>query len=298
MVNKKTKKVLTIEQANREYWERQTPLNLWFNSPFAMLNHTLDDCDKQRTEMGVSDADFERDKAIFNKAIEDEIAKDGYPDTNEKVDHFLNVAYSFVRHNITTTSGPQNYWPLLACHAALMTVHDEQQNKGFIVDAAMTNVALFAQGMMNIAWKDARIRDHEEVATKQNVFMNHQQTTNGLLNEANAGLKVFAELGNAHREAQRERARKPRDKYLTEELTLSSLILKLTTNLENEEESAKTIWPQLFSKLDEYGCDPSEDVTSNEIDKHSYSFKLANGKNSKLMFGSFKVMLSKAQTKN
>jgi hypothetical protein len=188
MMNKKTKKAQTNEEANREYWERQMPLNLWFNSPFAMLNDTLDDCYKQRTKMGVSDADFERDKAIFNKAIADEIARRGYPDTNEEVDHFLNVAYSFVRSAMTKPDVSENYWPLVACHAALMEVHDAQQKKGFIVDAAMTNVALFAQGMMNIAWKPERMRSSEQLAANQHALIHAQQATNRVLNEANQRL--------------------------------------------------------------------------------------------------------------
>jgi hypothetical protein len=195
MMNKKTKKAQTNEEANREYWEHQTPLNLWFKSPFRMLNHTLEDCYKQRTEMGVSDADFERDKATFTTAIKSIVTEHGCPDTNEKVDHVLSVAYSFVRGAMTKPDMPENYWPLVACHAALIEVHDAQQKKGFIVDAAMTNVALFGQHMMSIAWKPERMRSLEQLAANQHALANEQQATNRILNEANKGLAPLAKKG-------------------------------------------------------------------------------------------------------
>jgi hypothetical protein len=291
-------KATTVDEANTDYWQRQMPLGFAFKSPFAMLSVTLTDCQKQRLELGVSDEDFERDKSTFNKAVGDIIAKHGYPDTNEKVDFALALAFEFVRGAMTKSDVPANYWPLVACHAALVTLRDEQQKKSFRVDAALMNLALFAQGMMNIAWKPERMRQQDNVLARLHALANQQQTTHLVLIEANAALTTFAEFGNSQREAQRKRARKPREKKITENLTLSGLIRKLAAKPENLEEPAKSIWRQLYGALDERNCAPSEDVSNCSIDKHFYTFMLDNGKQSKLTFGSFKVMLSKAQTEN
>jgi hypothetical protein len=196
MLMKKAKRATTVDEANTDYWQRQMPLGFAFKSPFAMLNVTLTDCQKQQIELGVSDEDFERDKSTFNKAIDDIIAKHGYPDTNEKVDFSLALAFDFVRGAMTKSDVPQNYWPLVACHAALVTLRDEQQKKSFRVDAAMTNLALFAQGMMNIAWKPARMKQIAELVEGQHTVTNQQQATNKVLNEANKGLLPHAAKGN------------------------------------------------------------------------------------------------------
>lgn len=151
------------ENENAKYWHQQSSASIVFRSPFAMLNITLQDCNQQRIECGISDADLARDIAIFTAAIDGHIATNGYPDTNQKVDSYLGLAHEFVSNGMRDSRYPQNHWPLIACHVALLALREAQQKKGFIVDAAMTNVALFAQGMMNIAWKPERMRRSDEL---------------------------------------------------------------------------------------------------------------------------------------
>lgn len=184
-----------VDEANTAYWLLQERLAGVFKSPFLMLNATLADCEKQRAALGVAAEDFERDKAILNHTIEAVLAKHGFPDTNEKVDFICKVAVGFVGGGMTQRTVPQNYWPLVACHAALVTLHHEQQKKGFVVDAAMTNLALFAQNMMNIAWKPTRMKQLEDIVAGEHALAHQQQATNRVLNEANKGLLPFAEKG-------------------------------------------------------------------------------------------------------
>jgi hypothetical protein len=236
MLMKKARKATPVDEANTDYWQRQMPLGFAFKSPFAMLNVTLTDCQKQRLELGVSDEDFERDKSTFNKAIDDIIAKHGYPDTNEKVDFSLALAFDFVRGAMTKSDVPQNYWPLVACHAALVTLRDEQQKKSFRVDAAMTNLALFAQGMMNIAWKPARMKQLAELVEGQHTLTNQQQATNKVLNEANKGLLPHAEKGNKFKPGKSEGALSP----------LAKAVKKILVN--KPLATANQVWDTLSAK--------------------------------------------------
>ena len=86
MAKKAAKQTEATDAANGQYFERQAAADLNFKSPFAMLNATAQDCQQQRIEIGMSDADLERDKATFNRVVDDQIKQHGYPDTNEKVD--------------------------------------------------------------------------------------------------------------------------------------------------------------------------------------------------------------------
>jgi hypothetical protein len=196
MAKKKTQQAATADKANADYWQQQERLDLAFKSPFVVLNLTLEDCRTQQAELRVLDADFESSKAVFNKMIQNVISQNGYPDTNEKVDRFLAIAYEFVNTGMRDPKFPQNYWPLVACHAALVSLHHAQQKKGFIVDAAMTNVALFALAMMNIAWQSERMSRLEKLAANQHALTNQQQATNRVLNEANKGLAPLAKKGD------------------------------------------------------------------------------------------------------
>jgi hypothetical protein len=172
-VNESPARAETVEKANAAYSKQQESLGMAFKSPFATLNLTLEDCLKQRKETGISDAEFERDKGILRNTIEEVIANHGYPDTNQKVDGFLLLANEFVRNGMNDTRYPQNYWPLVACHAALCDLHNAEQTKGLKIDAVTLNIALFAQGMMNIAWKPAQMDNKERIAGNALQFANH-----------------------------------------------------------------------------------------------------------------------------
>lgn len=162
----------TIDAANATYLQRQVAMKLDFKSPFLALNATLKDCVTQRAELGISDQEFERDKATFNQSIIDAMAKHGTPDALEKVDFFFALAHAFVGDAMKQPNVPQNYWPLVACHAALSMLHHDQETQGFVFDATTVNIALFAQHMMNIAWKPARLLAAERIAGESLGFAN------------------------------------------------------------------------------------------------------------------------------
>ena len=81
----------------------------------------------------MSDDDLERDKTIFNRVI------DGFPSrsmatrtSNEKVDAFtFALAFEFVIAGMRDSRYPQAHWPLVACHAALVTPKGAQDKKTF-----------------------------------------------------------------------------------------------------------------------------------------------------------------------
>lgn len=175
MTKRNAKQAEASDAANGQYFEQQASRDLSFKSPFAMLNLTAQDCQQQRIEIGMSDADLERDKAIFNRVVDDQIKQHGYPDTNEKVDAFLLLAFEFVTNGMRDKRYPQSHWPLVACHAALVTLQTAQSKKTFKVDSAMTNVALFAQGMMNIAWKPAKVSAIEQLVEASRVTIAAQE---------------------------------------------------------------------------------------------------------------------------
>ncbi len=207
-----------------------------FLSPYMMLNQTLADCEQHLGELGIAHEHVESDKAFFYAAIRQVVEKNGYPDTNQKVDFVLHLAYECVRNGMNDSSYPQNYWPLVACHAALMEILDAQQKKGVVVDAATFNVALFAQGMMNIAWKPTRMKQYEELATKQHILTNEQQATNRILNEANKGLAPLAKKGSKFKSG------KPKG-------SLSPLATAVKNYLtKHHKASAKQVWTSLASK--------------------------------------------------
>jgi hypothetical protein len=285
-------------RSDAQYFADQAALGHAFRSPFGMLNLTLMDCVAQRETLKISTVDFEASKAFFNDAVTEQLEKDGYPNNLEKVDRMVLLASEFVGKRMRDDSRPQEFWPLVACHAALVTLCELQQKKGFAIDAAMTNLALFAQAMMNIAWKPARLKAALDGWGKQVELTSLQQKNNRTLVEANRLMTPFADFGAAQRDAQRTRASKPREKRITESLTLNDLIRQLAAKPENEDEPAKAIWPQFFSALGRHDCDPSEDTADSNIEKHFYTFILANGKKSKLTFGSFKTMLSSNRQKN
>ena len=177
-MRKSSKAEETADSKNASYYRQQTTTGQPFRSPFAMLNLTAHDCQQQRAAVGMSDDDLERDKSIFNSVIDGYIAKHGYPDTNEKVDAYLALAFEFVIAGMRDSRYPQEHWPLVACHAALVTLKGAQDKKTFKVDAAMTNIALFAQAMMNIAWKPQRMQVLEQIARDSLQFANHHATRN------------------------------------------------------------------------------------------------------------------------
>lgn len=173
-MRKSSKAAETADSKNASYYRQQTTTGQPFRSPFAMLNLTAHDCQQQRAAVGMSDDDLERDKAIFNRVVDGYIAKHGYPDTNEKVDAYLALAFEFVIAGMRDSRYPQEHWPLVACHAALVTLKGAQDKKTFKVDAAMTNIALFAQAMMNIAWKPVRMIALESILDKSRVAIDEQ----------------------------------------------------------------------------------------------------------------------------
>lgn len=203
MAKKAAKQTEATDAANGQYFERQAAADLNFKSPFAMLNATAQDCQQQRIEIGMSDADLERDKATFNRVVDDQIKQHGYPDTNEKVDAFLELAFEFVTSAMRDKRYPQSHWPLVACHAALVTLQAAQNKKTFKVDAAMTNVALFAQGMMNIAWRPTRMREVERIARSSLAIANDAASKKkARLNNLETGrAKVIAARIDAAKEA-------------------------------------------------------------------------------------------------
>lgn len=195
-MRKSSKAAETADSKNASYYRQQTTTGQPFRSPFAMLNLTAHDCQQQRAAVGMSDDDLERDKSIFNSVIDGYIAKHGYPDTNEKVDAYLALAFEFVIAGMRDSRYPQAHWPLVACHAALVTLKGAQDKKTFKVDAVMTNIALFAQAMMNIAWKPARVQEGEGILRRSLQLCNDQQETNRILNAANQALTPLAEKGH------------------------------------------------------------------------------------------------------
>jgi hypothetical protein len=189
----------TVEQQNAAYAQRQMTMSHAFRSPLAMLNVTVNDCNLTRAALEVSDETFARDRAIFVQEIDALIATYGLPDTNEKVDYYLHAAFSLVTEKSKHSLAAQTYWPLVACYAALEELHSAQQRPDFKVDALTVNVALFAQGMMNIAWKPERMRQKDQLLDEYNALATLQQDTNRILNQANAALEPLAKHGDRFR---------------------------------------------------------------------------------------------------
>ncbi len=184
------------DTADGAYYDRQSVANQPFRSPFLMLNVTAHDCATQIADNGITAAELERDKAIFQQVIDGYLAEHGYPATNEKVDFVLSLAIEFVNAGMRDARYPRNHWPLIACHAALVTLQQEQQKKTFRVDAAMTNVALFAQAMMNMAWRPKRMQSLEAMVSNSIQASNEIHGFNGALNAFNKALAPLAKKGS------------------------------------------------------------------------------------------------------
>jgi hypothetical protein len=73
-------------------------------------------------------------------------------------------------------------------------------------------------------------------------------------------------LGLKHKETQRSRAQRPRGKIGDIGLTMKEIILRLAVRPENQDLTARELWPCFFAELDSWGLCPSDRKSVYEYD--------------------------------
>ncbi len=100
-------------------------------------------------------------------------------------------------------------------------------------------------------------------------------------------------IGQATRNAQSERARKPRGKITEDGETINQVILELALNPQYRRDTARELWPRLWQLLNEKELDPKENENSENPKKWTYEYDFKNGRK-KITFGRFQRVVSKA----
>lgn len=105
--------------------------------------------------------------------------------------------------------------------------------------------------------------------------------------------------GEEHREAQREKARKPRGKITDDGETIGNIINRLAHERDElgGHVPAPDLWEPLFAALQEAGADPKETRNNGKPRKTFYSYTTANGINKPIRRGTFETRISKCRTK-
>lgn len=85
-------------------------------------------------------------------------------------------------------------------------------------------------------------------------------------------------------------ARKPRGK-IDNHKTLSEFIGELALSIEHKAESAKELWPHLYSELDTLGLNPKEFKHPNDLKKNCYCYDFNSGRK-RITFGQFAKVIS------
>jgi hypothetical protein len=146
---------------------------LTFAAPLQMLNLTRWNCDDQFALLKVGSDEIQASFARFRSEIMSSLKRHEQPDTAKTLNLILQDAYAFVADLMKRDeSRPRNYWPLIACDVALAELLDAQQRGKLELKEATFEMALFAQGMMNIAWQPARMRQAMEGWAAQNALSN------------------------------------------------------------------------------------------------------------------------------
>ena len=82
-----------------------------------------------------------------------------------------------------------------------------------------------------------------------------------------------ATIGLKHREAQRQRAQRPRVKVTDDGQTIRQIVEQLARNPEYKEETAPELWRRFYAALDELGLDPKEVMYSERTPGYEYTFR-------------------------
>ena len=102
-----------------------------------------------------------------------------------------------------------------------------------------------------------------------------------------AAMSPLAESGLKFLEAQADRARKPRGKITEDGETIGSIIKNLALSVENQGESAKSLWPRLYAELEERGLAP-QDIDGNGSDLRTTKYLyFANDERRSITFRQF-----------
>jgi hypothetical protein len=107
--------------------------------------------------------------------------------------------------------------------------------------------------------------------------------------------KPAAERGHTLSRIQRERAKLPRPKWVTEDTSLFDVVCLISGSPSGREETAKALWQQLYGELDSLHANPQEKAEGDDPKKWYISYKLWNGNPTKLAFSTFEKLIKKAR---
>lgn len=142
-----------------------------YAAPFQILLLTERDCNAQLAELGVSPATLAADMKSLN--TETMKACEPFKDLPNVDDHYLKYAHEVVCVRLANDQSRSGYWALVACRAALDYFKVSQDKNKHELNATSVRLALFAQNMMNVAWRPKRLSELERIAYEALAFANH-----------------------------------------------------------------------------------------------------------------------------
>ena len=142
-----------------------------FAAPFQVLVLTERDCDTQLKELGITAVTL----AVDIRSLNSETVKACAPfkDLRNIDDHYLATAHEITAKRMSNDASRKGYWALVACRAALDCFKVFQAERNHELNASAVRLALFAQNMMNIAWRPKRMSEIEHIADNALTFANH-----------------------------------------------------------------------------------------------------------------------------
>jgi hypothetical protein len=165
-----------------------------YSAPFQVLILTERDCDVQLAELGISPSTLAADTQSL--IVDTAKACRPFKDLPNVEDQYLACAHDLMCARLANDRERKGYWALVACRAALDYFKVLQNERKHELNATAVRLALFAQNMMNIAWRPIRFQKADELARSAVTLANAQQGTNRILTEANEALLPLAAKGD------------------------------------------------------------------------------------------------------